>query len=125
MTAWDALAAEQQARIMGAIAADAPPSCVVMPRTVDELSRVMALSCENGWRVLPTGQGSKLSWGGLADGIDVVVSAARRHVCRRGSAAGRERSAQIQVRDVLLLPQRESHERLSTSLHVWTRSDVL
>ena len=77
VTAWDALAAEQQARIMGAIAADAPPSCVVMPRTVDELSRVMALSCENGWRVLPMGQGSKLSWGGLADGIDVVVSAAR------------------------------------------------
>ncbi len=81
---WDALEEGQQARIMGAIAfqedsanAMVPPSCVVMPRTVEELSQVMARSCENGWRVLPMGQGSKLSWGGLADGIDLVVSTAQ------------------------------------------------
>ena len=74
---WEAVEAGRQAQIMGAIGADVPPSCVVSPRTGEELSKVMALSCENGWRVLPMGQGSKLSWGGLAEGIDVVVSTAQ------------------------------------------------
>ena len=74
---WDALEGDRQAWIMGAIATEVPPSCVVMPRTVDELSKVMAFSCENGWRVLTMGQGSKLSWGGLAEGIDLVVSTAQ------------------------------------------------
>lgn len=77
LTEWDALGEEQRAQIMGAIAAEVPPSCLVRPRSCEELSRVMALSCENGWRVLPMGQGSKLSWGGLAAGIDLVVSTAR------------------------------------------------
>ena len=71
---WEAVEAGRQAQIMGAIGADVPPSCVVSPRTGEELSKVMALSCENGWRVLPMGRGSKLSWGGLVEGIDVVVS---------------------------------------------------
>ncbi|PZO22176.1 MAG: FAD-binding oxidoreductase [Leptolyngbya foveolarum] len=77
VTEWDALEADKQARIMAAIGANTPPSCVATPRTEDELSKVMAYSYENGWRVLPMGQGSKLSWGGLAKGIDLVVSTAQ------------------------------------------------
>ena len=53
------------------------PSYVAYPDTVEALGQVMALANENGWRVLPMGQGSKLTWGGLAEGLDVVVSTAR------------------------------------------------
>ena len=77
VTDWDAIETDWQTRIMEAVATDTPPSCVVRPRSIEELSQVMSRSCENGWRVLPTGQGSKLSWGGLASGIDLVVSTAQ------------------------------------------------
>ena len=77
VTAWDAVEAAQQTRIMSAIASDIPPDGVALPETCDELSQVMAIASENGWRVLPMGQGSKLSWGGLATGIDLVVSTSR------------------------------------------------
>ena len=77
VTVWDAVETEQQTRIMSAIASDIPPDCIAMPDTCDALSRVMAVASENGWRVLPMGQGSKLGWGGLATGIDLVVSTAR------------------------------------------------
>ena len=73
---WESVAAEQQARIMSAIAPDKPPSCVVKPRSIDELSKVVARSCENSWHLLPMGQGSKLGWGGLASQVDLVVSTA-------------------------------------------------
>ena len=74
---WEAIGPEQQARIMETVVVDVPPSCVVRPHTVDDLSKVVACSCERGWRMLPMGQGSKLSWGGLASQIDLVVSTAR------------------------------------------------
>ena len=74
---WDSIGVEQQAQIMGAIASETPPICVVSPHTCDELSKVMALASENGWRVLPVGQSSKLSWGGLAENVDLVVGTAR------------------------------------------------
>ncbi|MEL7223688.1 MAG: FAD-binding oxidoreductase [Cyanobacteria bacterium J06576_12] len=74
---WEAVLPGQQERVMAAIATDKPPACIVFPETIDLLSQVMALANRERWRVLPMGQGSKLSWGGLAEGIDVVVSTAR------------------------------------------------
>lgn len=74
---WAAIAPSQQQQIMAAQATEPPPDYLAMPDTVAKLSQVMALAAENGWRVLTMGQGSKLSWGGLATGIDVVVSTAR------------------------------------------------
>lgn len=74
---WIKVAPEQQQQIMAAIATDQPPAAIAFPQTTAELSKVMALAAKNGWRSLPMGQGSKLSWGGLADQVDLVISTAR------------------------------------------------
>ncbi|MGC1306382.1 MAG: FAD-binding oxidoreductase [Phormidesmis sp.] len=77
---WAAVLQAQQFttdEVMGAIASDQPPNAIAFPSSTPELAQVMALAAKNHWRVLPTGQGSKLSWGGLAEGVDLVVSTAR------------------------------------------------
>lgn len=82
---WEAVAPAGQQSIMGAIrpgkdgkiAADQLPAYMALPSTGAELGEVMAIAFAQGWRVLPMGQGSKLGWGGLAEGIDLVVSTAR------------------------------------------------
>lgn len=74
---WAVIAPIQQQQIMAALATEHPPDYLALPDTSAKLSQVMALAAENGWRVLTMGQGSKLSWGGLAEGIDLVVSTAR------------------------------------------------
>ncbi|MEO1375911.1 MAG: FAD-binding oxidoreductase [Cyanobacteria bacterium J06635_10] len=53
------------------------PSCVVYPQTQEQLAEVITEAYRNKWRVLPCGNGSKLKWGGLAKGIDIVVSTQR------------------------------------------------
>ncbi len=74
---WAAVDAQVQQAVMSAIASDSPPECIAFPSTADELTTVMAIACDQHWRILPMGQGSKLSWGGLAEGIDLVISTAR------------------------------------------------
>ncbi|NJL46646.1 MAG: FAD-binding oxidoreductase [Leptolyngbyaceae cyanobacterium SM2_5_2] len=53
------------------------PAAVVYPRTEAELAEVMTCAARHQWRVLPCGSGSKLAWGGLASGVDLVVSTSR------------------------------------------------
>jgi len=53
-----------------------PPSCVVYPGDLEQLAAAVATAHEHRWRLLPCGHGSKVSWGGLATGIDVVISTA-------------------------------------------------
>ena len=83
---WSKIDTDKQQTILAAIASDAtagtatnqPPAGIALPTTTEALGQVMALAHKNGWRVLPMGQGSKLSWGGLAtEGIDLVVSTER------------------------------------------------
>ena len=74
---WDAIAPTRQQSIMSAVAAEPPPACVALPSTGAELGKVMVIASAYNWRVLPMGQGSKLGWGGLAEGIDLVMSTAR------------------------------------------------
>jgi glycolate oxidase FAD binding subunit len=74
---WSAVSSAQQSLILGAIADSKPPACLALPSTLAELSQIMALATRHGWRMLPMGQGSKLSWGGLAERIDIVVSTAK------------------------------------------------
>ncbi len=71
---WENLSIIQQQLILSALATGKPPSRVVYPQTQDQLATVMATANENQWSVLPCGGGSKLSWGGLAKKIDIVVS---------------------------------------------------
>ncbi|MEN8445639.1 MAG: FAD-binding oxidoreductase [Cyanobacteria bacterium J06555_13] len=83
---WDDISAQQQAQIASAMARPLPRSiapnanatpCIAFPETTPVLSQLMTLAAKQGWRILTTGQGSKLSWGGLAKGIDLVISTAR------------------------------------------------
>ncbi|TFI56110.1 FAD-binding oxidoreductase [Mastigocladus laminosus UU774] len=74
---WENLAPSQQQFILQATSSPTPPSCIVYPETTEQLAEVMREANRNKWRVLPCGSGSKLSWGGLVKGIDVVVSTER------------------------------------------------
>jgi glycolate oxidase FAD binding subunit len=71
---WENIEIGQQKRIQQAVASGKPPTCIVYPRTQQQLAAVIAKAHSHNWRVLPCGSGSKLSWGGLAKGVDVVVS---------------------------------------------------
>ena len=73
---WENIKLGKQKCIKQAISGNLP-SCIVYPRTQEQLAAVIATAYSNKWRVLPCGSGSKLSWGGLAKGIDVVVSTER------------------------------------------------
>lgn len=75
--AWESLDLSLQTQIAQAVTPETAINCVVYPATAAELAEVMACAFHNRWRVLPCGSGSKLHWGGLASGIQVVVSTAR------------------------------------------------
>ncbi|AFY88088.1 MAG: hypothetical protein CLLPBCKN_001892 [Chroococcidiopsis cubana SAG 39.79] len=74
---WEDIDAMRQEHIQGAIASNIAPSCIVYPQTPAELAAVMAYTDSNNWRILVYGSGTKLSWGGLAKNIQVLVSTAR------------------------------------------------
>ncbi|MGB3298752.1 MAG: FAD-binding oxidoreductase, partial [Phormidesmis sp.] len=74
---WADVEPGQQRLIMSVIASEQPPDWMALPSTAAELGAVMAIAAKQNWRVLPMGQGSKIGWGGLAEGIDLVVSTAR------------------------------------------------
>ncbi|MBH8572470.1 FAD-binding oxidoreductase [Nostocaceae cyanobacterium CENA369] len=74
---WENLELSQQKHIQLAIASKNPPTCIVYPHTQEQLAAVIAETHRHNWRVLPCGSGSKLSWGGLAKGADVIVSTER------------------------------------------------
>ena len=73
---WENIDHHQQKQILQAIAPGFP-SCIVYPHTEAELASVIACAHDNNWRVLPCGSGSKISWGGLASGVELVVSTKR------------------------------------------------
>ncbi|MBE9039665.1 FAD-binding oxidoreductase [Oscillatoriales cyanobacterium LEGE 11467] len=74
---WEDLPPEKCQQILAAVTPQTQPELLVSPQTPAELGQVMALAKRNRWRVLPTGGGSKLHWGGLADGANLVVSTQR------------------------------------------------
>ncbi|CEJ46649.1 FAD-binding oxidoreductase [Umezakia ovalisporum] len=74
---WENLEHSQQKQIQQAIASANPPTCIVYPRTQRQLAAVIAEAHRHRWRVLPCGKRSKINWGGLATGIDIVVSTER------------------------------------------------
>ncbi|GAA6617303.1 FAD-binding oxidoreductase [Scytonema sp. NUACC26] len=74
---WESIPVERQKVILEAIASSSPPGCIISPGTTEELAAVIAEAHSKKQRVLLCGSGSKLNWGGLAKGIDVVVSTER------------------------------------------------
>ncbi len=75
---WENVEQSHQQLIQKAISPySTSPSCIVYPQTQTELAKVVAESYRNKCRILVCGSGSKLNWGGLATGIDVVISTKR------------------------------------------------
>ncbi len=66
----------QSTCLIAALAPNSLVQCIAYPKTLEELSEVLACADANRWRVLPCGQGSKLHWGGLGE-VDLGVSTAR------------------------------------------------
>lgn len=73
---WEKLDPTLQSQIRQAIAPTSAVECVIYPSSQDELAEVVACIATNRWRVLVCGNGSKLHWGGLANGVQLVLSTA-------------------------------------------------
>lgn len=73
---WDSADPVLKAQVTQA-APDSSIECVVYPSTAPALAEVLTCAHLNHWRMLPCGRGSKLHWGGLAEGVQFVVSTAR------------------------------------------------
>lgn len=71
---WENIPHTRQQAILQAIASSTPPSCIVYPPTTEQLAAAIAQAYRHKWRVLPCGSGSKITWGGLAKGVDIVIS---------------------------------------------------
>ncbi len=74
---YPALDTRLQAEISQAVGLETKLQAVIYPQTQAELSEVMASACRNQWRVLPCGNGTKLSWGGVVQNVDLIVSTQR------------------------------------------------
>lgn len=68
-------------RVAAATPADAvdgvQPRFIVEPASIEEAAGVVAWANENGLRVAPRGGGSRMGWGNVPDGLDLVLSTRR------------------------------------------------
>ncbi|AFZ32732.1 FAD linked oxidase domain protein [Gloeocapsa sp. PCC 7428] len=76
--AWDAMEATRREQIQQAIATENYP-CLVYPQTQAELADVVSCAYQNQWKILPCGSTTKLNWGRIAQGVQVVISTERIH----------------------------------------------
>jgi len=75
---WENLETEWQKQINRTIIAPTLPGYLVYPPTQEALGTVIEAAANHGWKVLPCGRGSKLSWGGIIENpIHLLVSTAR------------------------------------------------
>lgn len=65
---------EWQNKIKMAGLADCIPRYLVFPNTTVILSQLVNFAYRNHWRVIPTGEATKLSWGGLQRSADLLIS---------------------------------------------------
>jgi glycolate oxidase FAD binding subunit len=56
------------------VTSDSLPQYFLSPHNSNAFSQILKLAAQNRWRILPCGNGSKLSWGGLARDIQAIVS---------------------------------------------------
>lgn len=78
IVAFEQLPQQRQQKIKKALSPRASlPECMVFPQTPEALAEVVALAYKNGWGILPTGNSSKIDWGGLASGVKLIVSTER------------------------------------------------
>jgi glycolate oxidase FAD binding subunit len=74
---WENIELSRQERIQQAMLPGSVPSCIIYPHTTEQLAQAIAQAHHNNWRVLTCGNCSKISWGGLASCVDVIISTER------------------------------------------------
>ena len=50
------------------------PIYLVFPQTIDIVAKIVKIASQQQWRILICGNGSKLTWGGLGEDIQLVIS---------------------------------------------------
>ncbi len=71
---WENLDSTKQKEITQNFASPTNPQCIVYPQNPLEIAAVIAYIHDNNGKILLCSGGSKLSWGGLVQNVDVVVS---------------------------------------------------
>ena len=71
---WEHLDTGWQQRIKSTLVSDTSPSHLIYPHTEESLSEIITLAHTHNWKVMPCGSGSKLSWGGMAKDIQIILS---------------------------------------------------
>lgn len=74
---WNHLDVHWQERIAKAISPETQPNLILYPSSSDELAEAIRFAYRNNWGILPCGSGSKLSWGGVVEDINLVISTER------------------------------------------------
>lgn len=74
---WEKVSSSWQDSIKNAVSNKIYPHYLVFPNTKVSLSQLITFAHENKWRILPSGNGTKLGWGGLSENVDLVVSTAK------------------------------------------------
>ena len=74
---WEQVSSSWQKSIQKAILSHVFPHYLIFPHTKSSLAQLVKLAHQNNGVILPTGNGSKLSWGGLTKNIDLVISTAK------------------------------------------------
>ncbi len=73
----EALSEQLFPKLAASLVTGAQLPCLVYPRSQTELAAVVACAHQHHWRMLAAGSGSKLDWGGLAKGAELLISTQR------------------------------------------------
>jgi glycolate oxidase FAD binding subunit len=71
---WKEVEDIQKEKIERAIATKTPPNFLISPNSEKYLAQAVKFACEKHLSIIPCGNGSKLSWGGLVKEAQLVVS---------------------------------------------------
>lgn len=74
---WEQISSFWQKIIQNSISSNFFPNYLIFPHTNSILAQIVKLSHQNQWGILPTGNGSKLSWGNLSKNINLVISTSK------------------------------------------------
>ena len=87
VVSWQDLTTIQRHRLAQAVHPESSVDCIAYPNTQVELSEIVACANHHRWRILACGAGTKLSWGALARGTNLIISTERLN-CLIEHAAG-------------------------------------
>lgn len=74
---WDSLDSPTQQRLRLAFPESSLPHCIAYPSTQAQLAEAIASIAANRWALVPAGALSKIDWGGVTAGVQVILSTAR------------------------------------------------